>query len=109
MEKDYSKYTIQICSDNSSSNMRKVFWRINPKELNWWERIFKNPWRCLYHQCMYHMNPYFSAEQYMKGPKQLKTYYDVTNYIQNEERKAKNEHNEYVAHGIIWDDEPIYD
>lgn len=109
MKKDYSNYTIQIYLEPSPIKFRQIFWRINPKELNWWERNFKNPWRRLYHQCMYHMNPYFSTEQYKKYDiKNLKTYADVINYINNEEKKAQDEHDDYVANGIIWDDEPIY-
>ena len=110
MKKDYSNYTVQIYLEPSPISLRQIFWRINPKELNWWERNFKNPWRHLYHQCMYHMNPYFSTKQYKEYEiKNLKTYADVINYINNEEKKAKDEHNDYVAKGIIWDDEPIYD
>ena len=110
MKKDYSNYTVQICLGDSLIDVREIFWRINPKELNWWERMFKNHWHRLHHQCMYHMNPYFSSEQYKEyGIKNLKTYADVINFINNEEKKAQAEHDDYVAKGIIWDDEPIYD
>ena len=109
MKKDYSNCSIQIYFEPSPIKSRQIFWRINPKELSWWDRIFNNPWCKLYHQCMYHMNPYFSTHEYKNyGIKYLKTYADVRNFIAEEEKKAQDEHDEYVSKGIIWDDEPIY-
>ena len=74
MKKDYSNYTVQIYLEPSPISLRQIFWRINPKELNWWERNFKNSWRQLYHQCMYHMNPYFSTKQYKEYNRQTKRF-----------------------------------
>ena len=110
MKKDYSNCTVQIYLEPSPISIRQILWRINPKELSLWDRIFNNPWRHLYHQCNEHMNSYFSSHEYNNyGIGNLKTYADVVNYLAEEEKKAQLEHNDYVAKGIIWDDEPIYD
>ena len=106
-KKDYSNYSVEFALEESTSSLREVFWRINPKELSWWERVFKNPWHKLYHSCFYHMSPFFGTKEYMRV-KRLKTYSDVINYIKEEEQKTQKEHDECVDRGIIWEDEPIY-
>lgn len=104
--KDRSKCKIQKRHKNVYLyNHRKFYWRIDPKELNLWERIFKNPWRLfkhvLYGDKLFYV---YAIDDYNEQLKPLVTYEDAVKYQESEYNKAKIAHEQYVKEGLIWED-----
>lgn len=105
--KNYDKYKkckIEIDYENFCCNTyRKFYWRINPKELSFWDRIFlHNPWRIFKHALLGDLNYLYTIKNYNEQLKNIVTYEDAVNYQRGENAKAKNKHDYYVEKGIRW-------
>lgn len=107
--KNYDKYKKckieidyeSICRDT----YRKIYWRIDPKELSFWDRIFlRNPWRVFKHALLLigELNYLYTIKDYNEQLKNIVTYEDAVNYQCEENKKATNKHDYYVEKGIKW-------
>ena len=68
------------------SEYRHVYYKIEPSELPWFKRTFCNPWRLMFHsyRCYVGTNELFSSDDYREEIKPLKTFGEVSNYLQSQ-------------------------
>ena len=99
--RDYSKCKLQFCYETCASN-RYFYWRINPKEMTLWDRIFKNPWRQFMHECLGELNPCYDPERYKKELSHIKTYEDALRYYRQQKTIADKDYQRYVDMGVEW-------
>ena len=84
---------------DAKSEERYLLYRIDPSELSWWKRTFKNPWRYVYvvystvfstdidvHDCLGFI---FSSEEANAIASKYDTYEKITNFLNAEFNKAK--------------------
>ena len=92
---------------------RRIFYRIVPDELGWWERKYSNQWAPLYRALKYigGMTDVFSLEDYKEMVFPLKTYGDVVDFLAKQkeigERRSKEieaSRQERIARGEEWPD-----
>ncbi len=82
------------------SEKRYLLYRINPSELSWWKRTFKNPWRYAFtsnkfvdsfdndvNDCLCFL---FSADEANDFVLKFDTYDKIINVLTTEYKKAKN-------------------
>lgn len=83
---------------------RDLFYRIDPSELSWWKRTFKNPWRNVYRSCNFVLDSntctkdclrfLFSAEEANELASKYDTYEKITDFLTAEYNKAVNMYRE---------------
>jgi len=87
------------------SEKRYLLYRIDPSELSWWKRIFKNPWRYVFkaynvvllsidngpNDCL---SFFFSAEEAREFAEKYDTYEKIIDFLSAEYNKAKNKYYE---------------
>lgn len=98
MDNKFLSYEIEFNCDSSTSKQRWLYWRIKPSQLNWFERLFKNHWHQLRHECCGEWNRYFTSSQFIEWVKPCKTVSDILSYIV-EQRKLIDERNTRSYHG----------
>jgi hypothetical protein len=93
MKEKYSSCEIEFCCENGASREgknRKLYWRIKPDQLNWFQRLFTNQWRQLSHECMGSWNPYFSSTEFLDKVKPCRTVADIERYVEEEAKLIEN-------------------
>ena len=98
MKIQYKSKPLEIKSEN-----RYLLYRINPSELSWWKRIFKNPWRYAYtsynyvsrtdgdvNDCLCFL---FSPKEANDFVSKYDTYEKIIDFLTAEFNKAKNRWN----------------
>lgn len=102
--KDLGNCTIELSYSDICSNMRYIYWRIKPKELSFWKRLFKNPWRRLERHVFGNWNPIWSVFDYKECNVQaLKTYSDILNFEDREWDKIIDYRQEMIEQGEMWE------
>ena len=86
------------------SDKRYLLYRIDPSELSWWKRIFKNPWRYVYTSYKIVFSSYtnvndclsflFYPEKANEIASKYDTYEKITDFLNTEFNKAKTLWNE---------------
>ena len=102
--KDYSNYHIQFMFGYASSpdDVREIWWRIRPSELGWWDRLFHNPWRTIYRECVGDMLMYHSPSVWKEELSHLKTYKDITEWQRKQYREQRKYYQSKVEQGEYW-------
>lgn len=86
------------------SEKRYLLYRIEPSELSWWKRTFKNPWRYAfkaYNVVLLSIDKgpgdclsfFFSAEEAHEFAEKYDTYEKLINFLIEENNKAKINYN----------------
>ncbi|MCQ2739804.1 MAG: hypothetical protein MJ237_06210 [bacterium] len=89
MEKNYNIILCaepENCIGTDTFKGYKLYYRINPDELNWFQRTFGNPWKEIY-QCIYdEMFPitFNDESRFQKYKNRFKTTKDIEIYENNE-------------------------
>ena len=86
MDENYLSYEIEFMYGSYDKDIRDIYWRIKPYQLNWFQRHFCNRWRPLYRCCIDEWNPYFSAEIFVNEVKPCKTVADIEDYIKKQQK-----------------------
>lgn len=81
-----------ICDDE----FRTFYWRIKPKELNLWNRLFHNPWRTFTHVVIEDLNSVYDIEDYYSDIKPITTYGEAIKYQKTQNEKARKAHEEAI-------------
>ena len=102
--KDYNKCRIQFMFGDyrNPEDIREVWWRIQPSELGFWDRLFRNPWRTLKRHIYGEMTSYFTPMKWKEELSHLKTYADVIRYQRDEYHKYRDYIQEKVELGVYW-------
>lgn len=87
------------------TGFREIWWRICPKELSLWNRIFHNPWRTLKHACLGDMNRYFNPKEYRDEISCMKTYSDVMEYQRRQWKLRDDFVKKRIDEGRYWPDQ----
>ena len=98
MNEKFLSYEIEFDWNDPVGEHRCLYWRIKPSQLNWFERLFKNPWRQLYHECFGEWNRYFSSTRFYEEIKPCKTAGDILSYIMKQ-GELIDKHNTRPSHG----------
>ena len=91
---------IELFWNQETSKLRSYYWRIQPKQLSWWNRLFHNSWQQLEHACYDKWNPYFYPADYWDGLSKLETVGDVIKYREAEWNKIQIEREKYIKYKI---------
>lgn len=91
---------IELCWIQETTNLRSYYWRIQPKQLSWWNRLFHNSWEQLEHACNDNWNPYFHPTDYWDGLSKLETIGDVIKYRETEWNKIQIEREKYIKNKL---------
>ena len=106
---EYNKdWKIEIKLDGISyKDLRKIYYRILPSELTWWQRLFCNKWQPFFHgyESVHGVGQFFDRHRYCKQIKPLQTYGDVDKYLREQATLIKTNREEAVMRGLIWDDQ----
>ena len=111
MKIQYKSQPLDIKSEN-----RYLLYRIEPSELSWWKRTFKNPWRYVYtayrtvcriddnvNDCLCFL---FSPREANEFASKYDTYEKIIDFLNAEYNKAKNKWHEaqerYCNENNIW-------
>ena len=99
MKVQYKSEPLDVKSDK-----RYLLYRIDPSELSWWKRTFKNPWRYVYvaystvfstdidvHDCLGFI---FSSEEANEIVSKYDTYEKITDFLTSELNTAESKWNE---------------
>ena len=86
MNEKFLSYEIEFDWSDPISKYRYLYWRIKPSQLNWFERLFKNSWHQLYHECFGEWNRCFSSERFFEEVKPCKTVGDILSYIEKQNK-----------------------
>lgn len=84
---------------------RYYYWRIAKQELNFFQRIFCNPWRRLEHKCCDEWNPCISPTFYKENIQPIKTYGDILRYEESEWAKISETRKRLIEIGSVFPDE----
>ena len=98
MDKKFLSYEIEFDYGDFTGKCRSLYWRIKPSQLNWFERLFKNYWHQLHHECFGEWNRYFTSTQFFDEVKPCKTVSDILSYI-TEQGKLIDDHVTRSHHG----------
>lgn len=90
MDKKFLSYEIEFTCDDPISKYRYLYWRIKPCQLNWFERLFKNHWHQLRHECLGDWNQCFSSVRFIQEVKPCKTVSDILSYIAKQRELIDN-------------------
>ena len=95
MKEKYLSCEIEFRYENGASpdgkiRYRKLYWRIKPDQLNWFQRLFGNQWRQLSHEWLGRWNPYFSSTEFLDKVKPCRTVADIERYVEEEAKLIEN-------------------
>lgn len=86
-----------------NSNKRYLLYRIDPSELSWWKRTFKNPWRYVFKAYTYVsrfdkrpsdcLGFLFSVKEAREFIEKHNTYEELIDFLIEENNKAKINYN----------------
>lgn len=96
---------IELSWERWTRDIRSYYWRICPKQLSWWNRLFHNPWHQLQKACDDDWNPCFSPEDYANYITKLKTVGDIMRFKESEWNKIQIEREQYIKYKIKFPDE----
>jgi hypothetical protein len=100
MKLQYKSKPLEVKSDN-----RYLLYRIEPSELSWWNRIFKNPWRYAFkaynsYECRISdkgpndcLSFFFKAREAHEFVERYDTYEKLIDFLMAELNKAKINYN----------------
>ena len=107
MKIQYKSQPLSIESEN-----RYLLYRIDPCELSWWKRTFKNPWRYTFTSYKYmpiistSVNDYlcflFSPEEANEFVSKYNTYEKIITFLTEELNKAKSRFYKAQAKNNSW-------
>ena len=100
------EWKVELCWERfmTYSSSRYYYWRINPCELNIFQRIFCNPWIRLKRECLDNWNPIFGPEYY-KDISNINTYGDILKFREREWKKIQEKRNQYIEAGAVFPDD----
>jgi len=102
-----SRVQFSVVDSGLSSGKRYVYFRIYPKDLSLFKRLFHNPWRQMFHAFNFlsGKNLLFSPKEYMNEIKPLQTLGDVRDYLTKQKNIINSRYVEEVNKGERWEDE----
>lgn len=100
MKVQYKSEKLSIKSDK-----RYLLYRIDPSELSWWKRKFKNPWKYAFYKSYNFVMRYdnsindclkflFTAKEAQEFVEKYDTYEKLIDFLETEYKKASNMYHE---------------
>ena len=109
--KKYNKnWKVQFEFDsNTSSEHRRIWWRVVPTELPLLKRWFSNDWNELYHAYKWvgGTDKLYSIDEYYKDVAPMKTVGDVLEYLNKQDVILQERHEKRIKAHEIWPDKKI--
>lgn len=94
---------------NTSSDYRRIWWRVKPSELPLLKRLFSNEWNKLYraYKWVGGTSYLYSIDDYYKDIAPMKTVGDVLEYLTKQDVIIQERHEKSIKEHEIWPDRKI--
>lgn len=94
-------YKVEFGGDENR-DCRRIYYRMVPSQLTWWQQWFCNPWHQFYHAQGNTLSQWFTIEQFWKDIKPITTVRDAIEYNNNQNAVVKGKRDMLVKKGWLW-------
>lgn len=100
-------YKVEYKTEYVSTDLRWVYYRVVPSELPLLKRIFRNPWKRMFHP---HSGGWpgfkmvYRPQEFLNEVSPLKTLGEVEDYLSRNRAEIESIREEGIRNGTIWPD-----